>query len=273
MEAPEMTKMPMHGLKAVEFMEETTFATTPSNADWSWIGLVDKYNTPIKKDTESFTYLPDPDDPTGLSKKRTMVIGGTLEADISYFTQDFAFWKYVMGNASTLGDTLTSISVAEILKEPSGTKKFIVAKGNILKSIKLTLPVDGIGKCDGSLQRADVAAPTADDPTDTGGTWEDEDPSDALLWENITDMRMDENAVPTTAVGHIIGDVSLEIVANVDFPKDVDETTWTKIAGVVLNSHDINLGLRLTYVDVNDTAAPKIHDIISNSTLQNGYSS
>jgi hypothetical protein len=80
---------------------------------------------------------------------------------------------------------------------------------------------------------------------------------------------MDANAVPTTAVGHIIGDVSLEVVNDVDFPKDVDETTWTKIAGVVLNSRDINIGLRLTYVDVNDTAAPKIHDVISNSTLQN----
>jgi hypothetical protein len=263
-----MAKDPMSGKKAVEFIEEVTFATTPENSNWSWIGLVDKYDTPIKKDTESFKYLPDPDDATGLSKKRTMVIGGTLEASISYFPQDFAFWKYVMGNASTFGNTLTPISIAQTLEEPDGTLKFIVAKGNILKSMKITLPVDGIAKCDGSLQRADVAAPSASDPTGSGD-WEDEDTSDALLWENITDMCMDASAVPTTAIGHIIGDVSLEIVADVDFPKDVDETTWTRIAGVVLKSHDINLGLRLTYVDVNTTAAPKIHDIISNSTLQN----
>jgi hypothetical protein len=263
-----MAKMPMSGLKAVEFIEEVTFGTTPENSNWSWIGLVDKYDTPIKKDTESFKHLPDPDDTTGLSKKRTQVVGGTLEASLSYFVQDFAFWKYAMGNATTLGNTLTPISIAETLEEPDATKKFIVAKGNAVKSIKLSLSVDGVGKCDTSLQRADIAAPSATDPTGSGD-WEDEDASVALLWEDISDMCMDANAVPTTAIGHIIGDVSVEIANEMDFPKDVDETTWTKIAGIVLNSRDINLGLRLTYVDVNDTAVPKIHDLISNSTLQN----
>jgi hypothetical protein len=188
-----MAKMPMSGLKAVEFIEEVTFATTPTDSNWSWIGLVDKYDTPIKKDTESFKYLPDPDDTTGLSKKRTQVVGGTLEGSISYYAQDFAFWKYVMGNASTLGNTLTPISIAQTLAEPDDTKKFIVTKGNVLKSLKITLPVDGVGKCDGSLQRADIADPSATDPTGTGD-WEDEDTSDALLWENITDMCMDANA-------------------------------------------------------------------------------
>ena len=263
-----MAKMPMSGLKAVEYIEETTFGTTPLNSNWSWIGLVDKYDTPIKKDTESFKYLPDPDDATGLTRKRTQVVGGTLEGAISYYIQDFDFWKYVMGNATTLGNTLTSISVCETIEEPGGTKKFIVSKGNVMKSIKLSLPSDGIGKVDSSLVRADVADPTDTDPTGDGDH-ASEDTSDALLWEQLADVCMDANDPPTTSIGHIVGEVNLEIVNDIDMPKDVDETTWTKIAGDVLNSRDINLGIRLTWIDVNDTATPKIHDIIKNSTLQN----
>jgi len=263
-----MAKMPMSGLKAVEYIEEVTFGTTPLNSNWSWFGLVDKYDTPIKKDTESFKYLPDPDDATGLTRKRTQVVGGTLEGSISYYIQDFAFWKYAMGNASTLGNTLTGISVSQTVEEPDETKKFIVSKGNAVKSIKLTLSADGIGKVDSSLVRIDVADPTSDDPTGSGDH-ASEDTSDALLWEQLSDVCMDVNDPPTTSIGHIVGDLNLEIVNDIDMPKDVDETTWTKIAGVVLNSRDINLGIRLTWVDVNDTAAPKIHDIIKNSTLQN----
>jgi hypothetical protein len=263
-----MGKMPISGLKSVEYIEEVTFGTTPLNSNWSWFGLVDKYDTPIKKDTESFNHLPDSDDTTGLTRKRTQVVGGTLEGSISYYIQDFAFWKYVMGNASTLGNTLTGISVSETIEETDDTKKFIVAKGNVVKSLKLSLPADGIGKVDGSLVRTDVADPTSADPTGSGDH-ASEDSNDALLWTGMSDVCMDTNDPPTTSIGHIVGDVNLEIVNNIDVPKDVDETTWTKIAGVVLNSRDINLGIRLTWVDVNDTAAPKIHDIIKNSTLQN----
>jgi len=262
-----MAKMPISGLKAVEYIEETTFGDMPVG-NWSWFGLVDKYDTPIKKDTESFKYLPDPDDTTGLTRKRTQVVGGTLEGSLSYYIQDFDFWKYAMGNASTLGNTLTGISVCETIEETGGTKKFIVAKGNAVKSIKLSLPADGIGKVDTSLVRVDVADPTDSDPTG-GSDHASEDTSDALLWEELSDVCMDANSPPTTSIGHIVGDLSLEIVNDIDMPKDVDETTWTKIAGVVLNSRDINLGIRLTWVDVNDTVPPKIHDIIKNSTLQN----
>jgi len=264
-----MAKMPTSGLKAVEYIEDDPFGTTPLNSNWSWFGLVEKYDTPIKKDTESFKYLPDPDDTTGLTRKRTQVVGGTLEGSLSYYIQDFAFWKYAMGNASTLGNTLTGISVSQTIEEPSGTKKFIVSKGNIVKSLKLTLPSDGIGKVDCSLVRVEVADPTDTDPTGTLGSHASEDTSDALLWDELSDVCMDADDPPTTSIGHIVGDLNLEIVNDIDMPKDVDETTWTKIAGVVLNSRDINLGIRLTWIDVNDTAAPKIHDIIKNSTLQN----
>jgi len=36
-----------------------------------------------------------------------------------------------------------------------------------------------------------------------------------------------------------------------------------------VNSWDVSVGMRLTWIDVNDTALPKIHDLISASTKQN----
>ena len=261
--------MPVSGLKSVEIIEEATFGTTPPNGDWDWVGLVDKYGTPLKKDTESFLYLPDHDDKTGLSKKRTQVKGGTLEATLNYYIQNFDFWKYAMGNASTLASSLPSFSVSETIEQTDESKRYIVAVGNIVKSIKLTLAEEGIGHVDTSIVRIDVGDPTDTDPTGVSGTHASEDLSDAYMWEEATDICMDANNPPTTAMGHILGDLNLELVNNFDTPKDATETTWTKIAGIILHSRDINLGMHLTLADVNDTVSPKLFDIVKNSTLQN----
>lgn len=264
--------MPISGLKSVEIIEEVTFGTTPANGGtagtWVGVGLVDKYGTPLKKETTSFNYLPAHDDTTGLTKKRTMVTGGTLEATLNYYIQNFDFWKYAMGNASTLGNSLPSFSVSETIEQTDDTKRYIVASGNVVKSIKLSAGVDEVGHVDTSIVRQGVADPTDTDPTGSG-THASEDLSDAILWEDISDMCMDANDPPTAAVGHIIGDLNLEIANNVYLPKDVNETTWTKMAGVILYSHDINVGMHFTLADINDAAVPKMYDLVKNSTLQN----
>lgn len=265
-----MTKMPISGLKSVEFIEEATFGTTPGpNGDWSGFGiLVDKYDPSIKKNTEAFRYLPTVGETSGLTKKRTQIVGGELGASLSGKIQDFSFWKYAMGNASTLSDTLTPISIAEMVEQTDDTKRYLVASGNIVESIKLSLPEEGIGSIDVSLMQAGIADPSDTDPAGTGDH-ASEDTSDALMWSDISDLCMDATTVPTTPVGHIIGDLNVEIANDIDMPKDIDETTWTKIAGHVLKSRDINVSIRLTWVDINDAALPKIHDIIKNSTKQN----
>lgn len=264
-----MVDMPLSGLKSVEFIEEVTFGTTPENSNWSGFGvLVDKYDPTIKKNTESFKYLPVVDETSGLTKKRTQIVGGELSAPLSGKIQDFSFWKYILGNASTISNTVTSLSISEMIQQTDDSKRYIVTKGSVLESLKVSLPEEGIGSVDMSFIQADVAAPSDTDPTGTGDH-ATEDTSDALLWSEISDLCMDANTVPTTAIGHIIGDLNVEVTRDIDMPKNINVTTWTKIAGPVLNSWDVSLGMRLTWIDVNDTALPKIHDIISASTKQN----
>ncbi len=265
-----MVDMPLSGLKSIEFIEEGTFGTTPGpNGNWSGFGvLVDKYDPTIKKNTESFKYLPAVEETSGLTKKRTQIVGGELSAPLSGKIQDFSFWKYILGNASTISNTVTSLSISEMIQQTDDSKRYIVTKGSVLESLKLSLPEEGIGGIDMSFIQADVAAPSDTDPTGTGDH-ASEDTSDALLWSEISDLCMDASTVPTTAIGHIIGDLNVEITRDIDMPKNINVTTWTKIAGPVLNSWDVAVGMRLTWIDVNDTALPKIHDIISASTKQN----
>ena len=264
-----MVDMPLSGLKSVEFIGEVTFGTTPENSNWSGFGvLVDKYDPTIKKNTESFKYLPVVDETSGLTKKRTQIVGGELSAPLSGKIQDFSFWKYILGNASTISNTVTSLSISEMIQQTDDSKRYIVTKGSVLESLKLSLPEEGIGGIDMSFIQADVAAPSDTDPTGTGDH-ASEDTSDALLWSEISDLCMDANTVPTTAIGHIIGDLNVEITRDIDMPKNINVSTWTKIAGPVLNSWDVGVGMRLTWIDINDTALPKIHDIISASTKQN----
>ena len=264
-----MVDMPISGGKSVEFIEEVTFGTTPENSNWSGFGaLVDKYDPNIEKTTETFKHLSTVDDATGMTKKRTQIVGGELGASLSGKIQDFSFWKYILGNASTISSTIKSISISEMIEQTDGTKRYIVMPGSVLESLKVSMPEEGIGSVDMSFLQSDVATPSDTDPTGSGAH-ASEDTSDALMWSEISDLCMDANDVPTTAIGHIIGDLNLEITRDIEMPKSINATTWTKIAGPVLNSWDVALSMRLTWVDINDVALPKIHDIISASTKQN----
>jgi len=256
-----MAKMPIVGTKSIEYVEEATFGTIPDNPTLRWLGLVNPFSPAIKKTFEEIRYLGDAEDTNTLVNMRNLQVGGELSAPFTYKPQDWDFVEFVTGVPDGLSDTIKSISMVQGI-EVSDVMNYTTYKGAVCPKWSLSLPKFGIATVDVDMLVGDVADPTTTDPAGTG-SHAGEATGDPFLWSDITDMRMDANDPPTTEIAHNVGDLKLEITNDIELPKDVDSTMWTKAAGHVVKNRSISLSAEMTWTDLT------FYDLVKNSTKQN----
>ena len=256
-----MVKMPIVGTKSIEYVEEVTYGTIPTDPALLWLGLVNPFSPALKKTFEEIRYLGDAEDTNTLVKMRNLAVGGELGAAFTYKPQDWDFVKYITGSKSGLSDTIKSISMVQGI-EVSDVMNYIAFKGVVCSKWSLSLPKFGIATIDVDTLIGDVADPTTVDPAG-GGSHAGEATGDPYLWKNVSDMKMDANAIPTTSIAHNVGDLKLEISNDIELPKDIDSTMWTNAAGHVVKNRTISLSTEMTWVDLT------FFNLVKDSTKQN----
>ena len=255
--------MPISGAKAIEYVAEDsigsgTYGVTPDNPTMKWLGLVNPFTPHIAKGYEEVRYLGAYDATDMLQKMRNMKVDGELTASLTYKPQDWDFMQYITGSTTGLSDSVDSLSIAQYTDE-----KWILYKGCMLTRWELTLPKEGIATVDVDMTIGDVADPTGTDFIGTG-SHASESTDDPFLWEDITGLKMDSNDPPTTEIAHSVGDLTLSITNEVELPKDISSTKWTRAEGAVVKKRDISVSMELTWVDIDS-----FFTLVKNGTKQN----
>lgn len=247
-----MVKMPISGAKAIEYVEEATYGTTPTDPAMVWLGLVNPFSPHIAKEYEEARYLGAHDATDMLQKMRNMQVSGELTASLTYKPQDWTFIQYITGSATGLADTVDSISVVQYTDA-----NWIIYKGGILTKWELKLPKEGIATVDVDIGFGDVADPTETDYIGAG-SHASEAAGDPFMWEDTTDVKLND-----VAITHSVGEITLGITNDVEFPKDIGSTMWTRAEGGVVTKRELSVSLELTWVDI-DT----FFDIVKAGTKQ-----
>ena len=254
-------KTPITGTRSIEYVEEATYGTQPTDPTLLWLGLVNPFSPPIKRTMEEVRYLSAAGATKTLHNVRNVQVGGELGASFTYKVQDWDLVKYITGSASGLADDIKSISLVQGI-EIASAMKYTVYKGCVLSKWSLTLPKSGIATADVDVVIGDVADPSAVDPAGLG-THASEVAGNPFIWEDITDLKMDANDPPTTAIAHNVGDIKLEITNDVELPKDVDSTMWTDTGGYNVKIASMSVSLELGWIDMS------FFDLVKASTKQN----
>ena len=231
--------MPISGAKSIEYVEEVIYGETPDDPVMGWVGLVNPFSPHIAKEYEEARYSGAHDAEDMLQKMRNMQVSGELTASMTYKPQDWTFLQYITGSATGFSDTVDSISVAQYTDG-----QWIIYKGGMLTKWELTLPKEGIATVDVDMGFGEVADPTVTDFIGIG-SHASEDTRPPLMWEDTTDIKL--NGIPIT---HCLGELTLGITNDVEFPKDIGSSLWTRAEGAVVKKRELSVSLELTWVDL-----------------------
>ena len=228
--------MPMSGVKATFYNAETTYGTPILTSPWSWFGYVQNLSPVPKKDKKRIPYLGDAT--SGISKVMYIDAGGSINAKLTYVAQDYDFF-----DAFAHG-SLSYFSLAQLIEDEANSKTYyIIYPGCTVDTATLAYNEFGEVSADYDITIGNVEDPVIVDPLGVGGSWEAEPADDALMWEDVSDLKW--NTAPFT---DITGGFKFTVKSELKYPKDKNSTlTWTKIAGPILNLREYEFSVDVTY--------------------------
>lgn len=236
----------------VEYVEESAFATTPSNPAMKWIGVVTNVKLTDKPKSFSTRYLPGSSytDPRSAAYKH---IGTVMDVgvEIEYVPQSIlgGFLGYALGGNETtctgLADGIKSVTIGSIV---SGiTNKYIVYKGCVVDEFTLTIPEDDVIKCSAQFTAAHAEAPSSTSYLGTGSS-ATESSAAMLTCDDVTDIKISvDNGSTWTSASDIVREIEVSISNKNVYLKDLVSSNSTHIAGVVNTGKDLKLSLELYY--------------------------
>jgi hypothetical protein len=219
-----------------------SWAVMPTNPIMKSFGLVGSFSAPLEETYDETTYLRAHGD-SRLERERNVITGGVLPLSLTVYPQNFDFLECVTGDELGLGDNPDTYSIVE-----TQDSKYSVWNGIMFESFKVELPERGKAKVDMSAFAAHYVAPNVTDPVGTG-THAIIDQTSQIKWNDITELKMDGNAVPTTSIAGCIGDISFSFTSDMWKKGDVKSTNFTKQGGVYIVKRNFELSLGITYVN------------------------
>ena len=225
--------MPMSGVNATFYLDETTYGAMVAGGLWQWFGLVNPLAATLKKDKKRIPYLGDAT--SDLSKVRYVNTGGSLNAKLTYTAQDYDFFE-----AYTYG-SLSYFSLMQMIEDEADTEtNYMIYLGCTVDDATLTYNEFGEVTADYGVTMSAVPNPTTTAPS--GATFESEPAGAVLEWEDVTNLTWNG-----TAFSDITGRFSFSVKNGLKYPRDKAADTWTKIGGPKLTLREYEFSIDVTY--------------------------
>ena len=243
------------GNNPVEYVEETTFASTPTDPTMLWMGLVESFTPTVRSVVKDTRYMAASGD-EALEAVLTTKTGQELELAARILPQSLTFWAtYALGSTSGTADTLNSISIGHVLDNIT-TAAYGVYRGCVVKSARLTFARDAPATLELTWLAADF-----DGYSGTvyigAGAHAAASTAAPLLWSDLTAL---------TWGGAALDPYVQELVISVDNQLkpvyDVGASTSTGISTILPTKRDIKVSLTLDLDDAD------FYDSVRNLTKQ-----
>lgn len=231
------------GNNAVEYVEEATFATMPTNPTMLWMGLVKSFTPTVRSVVNDTRYMAAAGD-EALEAVLTTKTGQELEIAARILPQSLTFWAtYALGAADGTADTLPSISIGHVIDNIT-TPAYGVYSGCVVKSAKLTFARDEPATLDITWLAADFDGYSGSDYIGTG-SHASASTSSPLVWSDLTALTWGG-----AALGPYVQELTISIDNQLKPVYDIGATTSTGIITILPTKRDIKVSLTLDFDDV-----------------------
>lgn len=236
-------------LFSVEYVDEVTFATTPSNPTMGWIGIVTRFNPIDRPVSQTKKYFKAVDGTNRAEANVSAQVGYEVGCDIEFIPQTghlTDFLKYWLGGTAAIADTIDySCTIGMITN--STTPYYRLFKGLKGERFTLSVPEKDFVRISGNMVGADVADPTTADYKGSGSHASELD-ADPLTADDLTSVQFSvDDGSNWTSYTDIVKELTLSISNKIVYPTNLASTHKTKIDQVVLTSRDITIGLSMDY--------------------------
>lgn len=232
----------IRGAQPVEYVEETTFATTEDDASWNWFGIGTSWSVTEGVNSESITYLPEHGASNKLSKRMNLSHSDMYEGEITYHPQDFDLLKFVTGTTGGTTDDPPSIQVGEVDEQNSEYQRLL---GGMGEEVSMSVDEDSTWETSASFIFADGEGWSGSDYVGTG-SHATEDTSEPFTYSDLSNVQYGGSPLDG-AVESLEFSVSNDIAV----VKDPDATRGTDIAALVPVDREISVDVTLTYDSMN----------------------
>lgn len=230
------------GNSPIEYVDEGTFAITPSDPAMQWMGLVESFTPTVRGVVRDTRYMAAAGD-EALEAVLTTKTGQELEIAARILPQSLTFWAtHALGAADGTADTLPSISIGHIMDSIS-TAAYGVYRGCVVKSAKLTFARDEPATLDITWLAADF-----DGYADTDyiglGSHASASTSSPLVWSDLTALTWGG-----ASIEDYVQELSISVGYGLKAVKDVGAPTSTGIVALVPTRRDIVVSLTMDLDD------------------------
>ena len=230
------------GNNAVEYVEEATFATTPTDPTMLWLGLVESFTPTVRSVVKDTRYLAAAGD-EALEAVLATKTGMELELAARILPQSLTFWAtYVLGATTGTADTLNSISLGHVIDNIT-TAAYGVYRGCVAKSARLTFARDAPATLELSWLAADFDNYSGTDYIGTGAH-ASASTSSPLLWSDLTALTWGG-----VALDPYVQELVITVDNNIKPVYDVGASSSTGISTILPTKRDIKVSLTLDLDD------------------------
>ena len=207
-------------------------------------GLSTNFSVDAIAPYEEIAYTPAHGEEHILENIRNVKLGEELPFTLTTHPQLMGNWpllRFITGSASGLGDQPDSTSW---MKELAG--KWSVWTGIMMEDLKVEIPGIGVAKETYSGFAGHRKAIVGTSPVGTEAT---ENTSRALVWNDISSIRMDDSADPTEEIENCISDISFGFTSEIAKRVHPESVLSTKMSGVRVTARKMFVSLKLTWID------------------------
>ncbi len=228
------------GNQALEYIEEVTEGTTPTDPAMGWVALLNPVGLKLPQKYTTANYLADSASTNKLGALVNVQHSEEIELSFTAEAQSLAFWAAeCLGGAGGTADALPSLSFG-IIVDVGGTNYYALVKGAKCKEAKLGVEEDGTFKLEATFTAMDFSGFSTTDYIGVG-THAVADTSNPLKWKALSALTWGGNDFDT--YGCYVKSLSVNTSYTLKEVKDVGATTSTGIVNIVAAKREVKVAV------------------------------